>query len=79
MDDSNYTEDLNYQFLKSHWDDLLKAHPLKYVVISEGKLWNTFDTYEAAANAAYDEFHTDTPFFIHQMTPTQPLNLIIFA
>ena len=67
--------DVNYRYLKDNWDELLRLHHDKYVIIHEEKGFGSFDEYETAAKKAISDLG-DKPFIVHHITDPKPLNFV---
>lgn len=66
-------------FVESHRDELLKEHAGKFLLVSDEALISSYDTYDAAAAAAIEEFGMDQNFLIYHLTQDRATNLAIGA
>lgn len=70
--------DLNYQYLKEHWEELVQSYRNKYVLIHEQKVIDSFDEYETAAKKAISDLG-DKEFIVHHMADPKPINFVFTA
>jgi hypothetical protein len=78
MENQDSKTDQNYQYLKDHWDELLRKYSQKYVIICDQNVVGFFDTYEAAAMEAIAVF-SEKGFIIHHLAEPKPLNFVFVA
>lgn len=69
----------NIQFIQENKKNLLSEYANKYLLISDEKVINTFDTYEKAAEEGVRLFGIDGNFLVHFLTENDPINFVMEA
>jgi hypothetical protein len=69
----------NMQYVRDHRDELLDAHRNKFLLVFQGALFDSFDTYQKAVDEGIRRFGLDGDFLVHQMLEKDPVNLIVGA
>ncbi|MBI5399286.1 hypothetical protein HZB07_01525 [Candidatus Saganbacteria bacterium] len=71
--------DVNINFIKENKNKFLFEYPNKYLLISDGKIINSFDTYEKAAEEGVRLFGLEDNFLVYFMTENEPINFVMEA
>lgn len=69
----------NLEFVKRNRDSLLKEHRDKFLLVYDGELSASFDTYERAAAEGIRAYGPEAPFLVYQLLEKEPLNFIMEA
>jgi len=68
----------NIDFVKKSREELLREHEEKYLLVFQGKLVDSFDTYEKAAEEGVRLFGMEANFLVYHLVEKEPLNLAKF-
>jgi len=66
----------NYDYVKSHFDELLNLYRNKYLLVFDEEPVSSYDTYEAAATQGVRQFGPNSGFLVHYMTESAVLNFV---
>lgn len=69
----------NIDFVKKSREELLREHEEKYLLVFQGKLAGSFDTYEKAAEEGVRLFGMEANFLVYHLVEKEPLNFIVEA
>ena len=69
----------NKEYVAQYKDKLLQAYRNKYVLIYDGDIISSFDTYEVAATEAIRVYGPEGNFLVHFITEQEPLNFVMDA
>lgn len=69
----------NIDFVKKSREELLREHEEKYLLVFQGKLVGSFDTYEKAAEEGVRLFGMEANFLVYHLVEKEPLNFIVEA
>ncbi len=71
--------DVNLNFVNTNKETLLKEYKNKFLLVYEGKIIGSYDTYERAAEEGVRLYGIDADFLIYHLTDQEPLNFVISA
>jgi hypothetical protein len=67
------------EYVKVNKNHLLLEHRYKHILVHDGKLIASFDSFENAANEGIRLFGIDANFLVQYITDIEPLNFIMAA
>jgi hypothetical protein len=69
----------NVEFVRKNRNTLLREHGNKFLLVYEGALVGSFDTYETAAAEGVRRYGLQADFLVYHMLETEPVNFVIGA
>ena len=69
----------NRDFVKKNRGTLLKQYPNKYILVVDGKVVDSFHTYEDAADKGVEAYGIDGRFYIEFISEEEPINYAFTA
>lgn len=69
----------NYEYVISNKEKLFKDYANKYLLISDKKVYSSFDSYDHAANEGIRLFGIGEIFLVYYMAKTEPINIVCCA
>ena len=67
------------QYVRENFARLLKTYRDKYLLVSDGEVVGSFDTYEKAAEKAIELYGPEGNFLVQFITDEQSLNFVLSA
>jgi hypothetical protein len=58
---------LNRQFIDEHLEEIRNKYPLKYLLVFDKKIIESFDSFDEASKFAVKKYGINKPFFIHRV------------
>jgi hydrogenase maturation factor len=69
----------NMEYIKKEFDTLLNLYRNKYILVHEGSVVSSFDTYEAAAEEGINTYGIEGDFLVYMITEHTPINFVKLA
>jgi ubiquinone/menaquinone biosynthesis C-methylase UbiE len=71
--------DKNIEFVEKNKSKLLKEHANKYLLVYNGKVIDSFDQYNRAAEEGIRLYGVDGVFLVYHLTAKPPVNFVMEA
>lgn len=71
--------DSNLEFVRSNFQKLLESYLNKYILVHDGAVIGSYDTYEAAAEEGVRAYGIDNDFLVEYISESQPVNYVALA
>jgi len=69
----------NFQYVKKNWDTLVNLYPNKFILVHKRKVFESFDSYDKAAERGIELYGIDGIFLVHFMATIKANNFILHA
>ena len=69
----------NLDFVQKNRSQLLQTYRNKFLLVYDGEVVGSFDSYESAANEGVRIYGTESPFLVSPILEKEPMNFIMEA